>query len=321
MAVTGNRSLAMAERRGQSPWLRSWHRFLRRRVAVGALVVIILFYGAGIFAPWVAPYSYTEKDLDQALLGPSLAHPLGTDRIGRDLLSRVIWGIRTSVIVSIAAVSTGSIVLGIVLGAAAGYLGKKVDTLVMRIGEVFLAFPGLLLVILIAATTKPRVVEWVSQVERATGFQGLVKSGMVDYFVVFGALALFGWVGMARLVRGQILYLREAQFVEAAVVLGASPGRIIFRHLLPNAMAPVIVSVSMAMGSAVGSEVMLSWLGVGIQPPSASLGAMILENGSISVLRTNPNLLLSPVVVVGILIFAFNLLGDGLNDALNPRSR
>ena len=321
MALTEHPALELTERKGQSPWIRTWQRFLRHRVAVGALAVLILLYGVGICAPWVAPYSYTEKDLDRALQGPSLAHPLGTDRIGRDLLSRVIWGIRTSVIVSMAAVSTGSIALGIVLGATSGYLGKKADTIIMRTGEVFLAFPGLLLVILIAATTKPRVVEWMTQLERVTGIQGLVRSGAVDYFVVFGALALFSWVGMARLVRGQVLSLKGAQFVEAAVVLGASPWRIIFRHLLPNAIGPIIVSVSMAMGSAVGSEVMLSWLGVGIQPPSASLGAMILDEGHISVLRTNPNLLLSPVATVGILIFAFNLLGDGLNDALNPRGQ
>lgn len=255
---------------------------------------------------------------------PSFEHPLGTDRIGRDLLSRVIYGIRTTVIITLASVLTGSLLIGVFMGAAAGYFGRRIDTLIMRTGDIFLAFPGILLIILIAATVKPRVVEWTRGFEDWSGIDGIVRSGAVDYFVVFASLTLFSWVGMARLVRGQILWLKESQYVEAARAMGASNLRIIFRHLLPNAISPVIVSVSMGMGAVAGSEVVLSWFGIGIQPPNPSLGRMILENfgvSNLSILRDDPHLLLVPAATIAILIYAWNLLGDGLNDILNPRTR
>jgi ABC-type dipeptide/oligopeptide/nickel transport system permease subunit len=191
----------------------------------------------------------------------------------------------------------------------------------MRIGEIFLAFPDILLVILIAATLKPRVTAWISQVEQSTGIEGIVRLGFVDYLVVFGALAIVSWVGMARVVRGQVLSLKQSQYVRAARGLGASHLRIIFRHIFPNLLPPVIVMVSTGMGAIAGSEVMLSWLGLGVQPPVPSLGVMIFDNGNIGVLRTTPYLILIPVAVVAIIIFAFNLLGDALNDAFNPRGR
>lgn len=303
----------------RSPGREAWRRLLRKKVAMASLVFLVLLYLAGLFAPWVAPYDHLQQDLDNARQGPSLAHPLGTDRLGRDILSRIIWGARTAAIVSLAAVGTGSIVFGILLGGLAGYAGRWVDTLIMRLGDLFLAFPGLLLVIFIAATVKPRVNEWVRGFEAATGLKGLVASGIVDYFVVFGALSLFAWVGMARLVRGQVLSLKERTFVEAARAIGASPRHVILTHLLPNALSPILISITLSLGSVVTSEVVLSWLGVGIQPPNASWGVMIWENAG--QLRTYPHLLLVPSAVVGSVIFAFNLLGDGLNDALNPRTR
>ncbi len=296
-------------------------RLLRKKVAVACLLVIVLLYGSGALAPLVAPYGYRQQDLAHTLAPPSLAHPLGTDRLGRDLFSRIIYGLRTTVIVTVASLLTGSLVLGVAAGLVAGYRGGWVDAVLMRVGEVFLAFPSILLVILIAATAKPRVEGWVRSFEDASGIQGLVRLGLVDYVVVFGALALFSWVGMARLVRGQVLSLRTQEFVQAARALGASTPRILFLHLLPNALPPIIVAVSMGMGSIVGAEVVLSWLGIGVQPPNPSLGNMIFENGSVEVLRSNPHLLVAPVAVVALLIFAFNLLGDALNDALNPRGR
>ncbi len=307
--------------KGRSPWAQAWHRLLKKKVGMAALAIIILFYFSGLFAPWVARQSYTTQNIMEAKQAPSLAHPFGTDRLGRDYYSRVIWGIRTTVIVTIASILTGSLLLGLFLGGISGYFGGKIDAAVMRVGEIFLAFPGLLLTILIAATVKPRVVEMVRDFEDFSGIKGIVSSGFVDYLVIFGALAAFSWVGMARLIRGQILYLKESQFVDAARAIGASPWRIIFRHLLPNAISPVIVSVSMGMGSIAGSEVVLSWLGIGVQPPNPSLGALIWENGNISVLRTDPHLLLFPVLAVAIIIFTWNLLGDALNDVLNPRTR
>ncbi|MBI4186785.1 MAG: ABC transporter permease [Chloroflexi bacterium] len=307
--------------RGRSLWIYAGQRFMRNKKGMVCLAIILLLYGAGIFAPLVAPYGYDQQNLGQALKAPGWEHPFGTDRLGRDVFSRVIFGIRTTVIVTVAAMAAGGLVLGIAMGLISGYFGRFIDSVIMRVGEVFLAFPDILLVILIAATLKPRVTEWVRGLEGTVGIEGIVRSGFVDYMVVFGALAIVSWVGMARVVRGQVLSLKESQYVMAARALGASHWRIIFRHIFPNILPPIIVLVSVGMGSIAGSEVILSWLGLGVQPPVPSLGVMIWDNGDISILRTTPYLLLFPVGTVAIIIFAFNLLGDALNDALNPKIR
>ncbi|MFN3974034.1 MAG: ABC transporter permease [Dehalococcoidia bacterium] len=307
--------------RGESLWLRSFRRLLRKPKAVFALVIITVLYGSGLFAHLIAPYGYNQQDLTAVRQPPSVRHWLGTDGVGRDILSRLIFSLRTNLIITAASVFTGSLLLGITLGLLSGYLGGKVDSVIMRIGELFTAFPGILLVILLAATLKPRVLEMVRDFEDATGFRGLVRWGVVDYFVVFGALSAFSWIGMARLVRGQVLSLKEQAFVESARAAGASLWRILVVHILPNALPPVIVSVSMGLGAIAGAEVVLSWLGIGIQPPVPSLGNMIWEGQSISVLQKWPHMLLTPVVTVALLIFAWNLLGDALNDVLNPKAR
>ncbi|MCS7206856.1 MAG: ABC transporter permease [Dehalococcoidia bacterium] len=314
-------AVAVPTGRSESLWLRSMRRLLRKPKAVFALVVIAILYGSGLFAHWVAPYGYNQQDLTAVRQPPSARHWLGTDGVGRDILSRIIYALRTNLIITAAAVLTGSMLLGITLGLLSGYLGGKVDSVIMRIGELFTAFPGILLVILLAATLKPRVLEMVRDFEDATGIRGLVRWGIVDYFVVFGALAAFSWIGMARLVRGQVLYLKEQAFVESARAAGASLWRILLVHILPNALPPVIVSISMGLGAIAGAEVVLSWLGIGIQPPVPSLGNMIWEGQSISVLQRWPHMLLPPVITVALLIFAWNLLGDALNDVLNPKAR
>lgn len=272
------------------------------------------------------PYGFNEQNLQSTATkqGPSWAHPFGTDRLGRDMLTRIIYGLRTTVIITVASMITGGLVLGVGLGLISGYFGHWLDTLIMRVGEVFLAFPGLLLVILIAATVRPRVADWIRGwspgLENLTGID-IISLGIVDYLVVFGSLAAFSWVGMARLVRGQVLYIKQSQYVEAARAMGASNIRILLIHILPNVISPVVVVVSIGMGATAGSEIILSWLGIGIQPPTPSLGVMIFENGNISVLRTTPHLILFPVMTITVLIFAFNLLGDALSDVLNPRTR
>ena len=318
MAFEKERGIFRAEARGTSLWSQSLRRLLRKKVGVSCLAIIIVFYLAGILAPWVTPYEYTDYSLDpsEVTQGPSLSHPFGTDRAGRDMLTRVIYGLRTTVVITVAAMVTGGLFLGIGLGLVSGYFGKLADSVIMRVGDVFLAFPGILLVIIIVATVGEPIRNWVREIDPR-----LVRLGIADYLVVFGALAAFSWVGMARLVRGQVLSIKENQYVEAARAAGASTRRVLFVHILPNVLSPVIVIVSMGMGAAAGSEIVLSWLGVGIQPPTPSLGRMIFENGSVSVLRQDPHLLLAPVGAITILIFAFNLLGDALNDAFNPRAR
>lgn len=322
MTASANKPIGTNIRAKESNlWKQTFSRLMHKKVAVISIVIITILYFSGTFAFLLAPDGYNDTNLAEVKQAPSLDHWLGTDRAGRDILSRIMFGLRTTVIITVASIATGGLFLGIFMGAIAGYAGNRIDAIIMRIGEVFLAFPGLLMVILIAATLKPRALDLARSFEDATGIDGIVQSGAVDYFVIFGSLAAFGWVGMARLVRGQILSLKEKEFVEAARAAGASSKRILFIHVLPNALAPVIVSVSMGMGSIAGSEVVLSWLGVGIQPPVPSLGRMIYENGSIGVLRSDPILILPPVAVIALLIFAFNLLGDALNDVLNPKTR
>jgi ABC-type dipeptide/oligopeptide/nickel transport system permease subunit len=308
-----------------SPLGLAWRRLRRKRIAMIAIGFILLFYAAGITAPFLTStgiiQSYRAQDLEQALQGPSWSHPFGTDRLGRDQLSRVIWASQTTVIVTLATLFTGGLVLAVSLGLISGYVGGWVDTLIMRVGDTFASLPTILMLILINATLKPQVRELGYDVERITGISGIVSHGLADYFLVFGALSLFGWVGGARVIRSQILSLRETEFILAARSLGASTSRIMFRHLLPNVSNIIIVSMSLGLAGIAGSEIILTWFGVGIQPPQPSFGAMIFDASSVRTINVHPYLLFFPGLVVGILFFSFNLLGDALTDVFTPRAR
>ena len=306
--------------RSPSYWAISIRRLLRKKLGVACLTIILLMYGSGILAPLVTPYGFNDQDLSMTKQGPSISHPFGTDRLGRDIFTRIIYGLRTTVIITVVTLVTGSLLIGISLGLLAGYFGRFIDTLIMRVGEVSSAFPEIFLVLIIISTVKAPVTVWVRKIEEIVGFD-IVSLGVVDYLVLSLALAIFSWFGMARLVRGQVLQVRENQYVEAARGIGVPTSRILMRHVLPNVMGPVIVMVSAGLAGVAGSEVLLSFLGIGIQPPTPSLGLMIFENGSISVLRSNPHLLLFPVLTLSMLLFTFNLLGDAVNDAFNPRAR
>ena len=309
--------------RGRNYLTISLRRFLRNRVGVVCLAIILLMYGAGIFAPLVTPYGYNEQNTESIAnvkQPPSLAHPFGTDRLGRDILTRVIYGLRTTVILTVVTLTTGSLALGITLGLVAGYFGRMIETIIMRVGEICTAFPEIFLVLIIVITVRPPMVEWLRGVEDTLGVE-FVHLGIADYFALSLGLALFSWFGMARIVRGQVLQAREEQYVDAARAVGCGTPRLLFRHLLPNVSGPVIVLVSASLGAVAGAEVFISFLGIGIQPPVPSLGLMIYENGSFTVLRTNPHLLMFPVGTLAILLFTFSLLGDAVNDAFNPRAR
>ena len=300
---------------------RAWARLIRKKIGVACMVVLAIIYVGGIFAPLVAPYGYTDQDYRSIKKPPSWDHLAGTDLKGRDVLTRVLWGIQNTVIITLVVMGTGGIVIGVTLGLVSGYFRRKIDAVIMRVGELFSSFPDIFLMILIAATLRPRILEWVRWLEDNTVVDGIVKSGIVDYFAISIALVSFSWIGMARLVRGQVLALMQTQFVESAQAVGASTPRILFVHLLPNAISPVVVTVSMGMGALVGTEIILSFLGLGIQPPRPSLGTMLLEAGSLSALREVPWMLLAPGLVAWTLVLAWNLLGDALNDVLNPRTR
>jgi ABC-type dipeptide/oligopeptide/nickel transport system permease subunit len=277
------------------------------------VVIIILMYFTAIFAPLIAPYEYDQIDLLNVETYPSLQHLMGTDELGRDVFSRVVWAARSAAFVSITVTAFG-LTLGVFFGVLSGYLGGWVDTLIMRIGDVLFAFPGLLFVFFIAATIKPGLIAWV----KAVGLRDLALSGYVDYLVVIIALGLVGWPGLARLIRGQLFSLKKRDFVLAAQAIGVPTGRIMLRHLLPNAMPPVIVAVSGGMGGIILSEATLSFLGIGLQPPNPSWGAMLFQYYPYWRHERLWPLLFIPAAILVAIVLAFSFLGDGLNEALNP---
>ena len=322
-----NTDSVTSELRGsRSHWQQVWANFRRRRLAFISLVIVAIIYLLGIIAPLIQTHDYHETNIGKTQQGPDNENWLGTDRLGRDIYTRVVWGIQTTVIITATTLITGSLFLGVTMGLMAGYFRGWIDAVIMRIGEVISAFPDILLIILLAATLRPKIVELARAIEDSTNITGLVSSGVVDYLVIGVALLPLSWFGMMRLVRGQVLALRDAEYVEAARAIGTSTPRILFRHILPNVVSPVIVSVSFGIGAIALSEVVLSFFGLGVQPPRPSLGVMIGEvtargGASVSVLRDHPEQLLAPIIVVWLLIFCWNIVGDALNDVFNPRAR
>ena len=308
-----------------SEWGLAWRRLKKRRIAMLALGFIMLFYAAGISASFLDDlgvlYDYRASNLDAALEGPSWEHPFGTDRLGRDQLTRILWAARTTVIVTAATLLTGGLVIGVSLGLLSGYAGGWIDNVIMRVGDAFASLPGILMLILINATLKDRVRDLAADVESLTGIGGLVDSGAPDYFLVFGALSLFGWVGTARILRSQILSIREREYITAARSIGASTPRVMFRHLLPNVSNFIIVGLSASLATIAGSEIVLTWFGVGIQPPTPSFGTLIFDASSVRTVNVHAYLLIFPGAIVAGLLFAFNLLGDALTDVFTPKAR
>ncbi len=294
-------------------WGGAWYRLWRNRPAMISLFVVCLMYLTAIFAPWIAPYPYDKIDLNNVRAAPGYEHLLGTDQVGHDIFSRIVWAARSAAFVSVTVTGMG-LLLGVFFGVLAGYMGGWVDTLIMRLCDVLFAFPGLLFVFFIAATIQPRINLWV----RSIGLRDLARSGYADYLVVIIALGLVGWPGLARLIRGQLLSLREREYIMAAQAIGVPTWKIMLRHLLPNAMPPVIVSVSGGVGGIILSEATLSFLGIGLQPPNPSWGAMISEYRGYWRTELWP-LLFVPAAILVALIIAFNFLGDGLNEVLNPQ--
>lgn len=311
--------------KSQSHWGRALQRLVRNPKATIPITILLVLYICGIFAPILAPYNYSDQNLLETRQSPSLSHLLGTDWVGRDMLSRIMYGIRSNLILTAASLITSSLIIGIPLGLIAGYRGGRADSVINRIGELFAAFPDFLMVVLIAATVRPRAKELVRTFEDWSGWEGMIRSGIVDYLVIGFAMTAFNWVVMERWVRGQVLTLKGSEYVQAALATGASTWRLLIVHLLPNALPPIVVLMSMGMGALATTEILLSWLGIGIQPPVPSLGSLIGEvvrgGVNITIIRNHPHLLLGPGVVVVALIFSWNLLGDALNDALNPRTR
>ncbi|MDE0182105.1 MAG: ABC transporter permease [Caldilineaceae bacterium] len=303
----------------RSLWQDAMEQLFRNRLAIFGVLVALLLLFISIFGPWLAPYDYAEGNFMRIDEPPSRDHWLGTDGLGRDMFTRILYGARTAFLVGLI-VTIGTTVLGVVLGAAGAFLGGWVDFIVMRLADITMAFPDILLAAFISVVFREKVLELQIHMQEEYGWS-LSESNRVylDYLVIFGALTLVQWYGKARLVRGQILSLREKEFIEAERALGASNWTIILSHLVPNSLGPLIVSITVGFGGAMLSEASLSFLGVGIQPPGASWGAMINDN--LGQWRFKPHLVVMPGIVLAIVVLGFNFLGDGLNDALNPEQR
>ncbi|MBN1614502.1 MAG: ABC transporter permease [Deltaproteobacteria bacterium] len=271
-----------------------WKRFKKNKMALMGSVIVLSLFAVSFLASWLAPYDPSEINLQEVLMPPSTSHPLGTDQLGRDVLSRMIWGARISLKVGFAATGV-AIFIGTILGALAGYYGRWIDGLIMRFVDIMLCFPTFFLILAVIALLEPSI--W-------------------NIMIVIG---LTGWMGITRLVRADFISLKERDFVLAARVIGASNLRIIFVHILPNAMASVLVAATLGVAGAILTESALSFLGIGVQPPTPSWGNILTAG------KDNIDiawwLSLYPGLAILITVLGYNLLGEGIRDSMDPRLR
>ncbi len=279
---------------GQGFWGLAWQRFRRHRVALAGAVVVVVLILSALLAGVIAPYRFEDIDLTSRLRPPSWSHLLGTDTIGHDVFTRLLYAGRVSLLVGFSA-AVAAAAVGVVIGATAGFYGGALDNVLMRLTDISLALPDLPILIVLSK------------------YLGGSVTGVVL------VISLFAWRGVPRLVRGEVLKLRGQEFSEAARALGATDVRILFRHLVPNALAPVIVAATLIVGQAILTEAALSFLGIGIQPPVPSWGNM-LQNAQDFILSA-PGLAVYPGAMIFLTVLCFNFLGDGLRDALDPRLR
>lgn len=291
------RSAGKPKEESQSQWAIVWRQFKRNRLAVIGALLILFVYFVALLAPFLAPFDPDDQGhrVKERLLRPSADHPLGTDKFARDFFSRIIFGSRISLLIGFLAVGI-AVSIGTVYGAVAGYYGRKIDALMMRFVDMMLSFPTLILIITIIAI-------WRNQ----------------SIFLIICIIGVTSWMAVARLIRGEFLVLKELEFFHAARALGAGTSRLIFRHLLPNALTPIIIASTLRVGSTILLEASLSYLGLGVQPPTPSWGNMVMDaKGNIFSEWWLP---LSAGTAVVITVVGYNLLGDGLRDSLDPRLR
>ena len=306
------------EERPSSLWRDAWRRLRRNRLAVAGLGILMLLVLVAAFGPWLTPYDFLSQNLDARNLPPSLAHPFGTDDLGRDVMSRVIYGARTAFLVAVL-VTAVALAIGVVLGALAGFYGGRLDKGLMWVTDMTMSVPQLLLVVVINASLKQPITLWMEARYMDTMNPIYRNSVLIDFVLVFGSMALISWPAYARLVRAQVLSIRNRPYVTAARALGLTNRIILMRYVLPNATGPLVVAVSAGLGSAMVLESAFSFLGIGVNPPTPSWGNMISDG--LRVWTNYPHLLLAPAAVLAVVTVAFNFLGDGLNDALNPKGQ
>jgi len=291
----GAESMEKAALKGRSLWDDALRRLLRNKAAVAGMVVLAVLVVAAIVGPYLTPYAYDEINKNDVWLGPlQNGHLIGTDSLGRDLLARLLMGLRVSLAIGLVA-TVVSLIIGVAWGAVAGFVGGRLDEVMMRVVDVLYSLPFIFFVILLMVT---------------------FGSNIILIFVAIGAVE---WLTMSRIVRGQTLTLKHKEFVEAARAAGLGQGAIIFRHIVPNLLGPVVVYVTLTIPAVILAESFLSFLGLGVQPPMASLGTLI-ANGAQD-MELAPWLLIFPSLVMVVTLMSFNFIGDGLRDAIDPKDR
>lgn len=287
-----------------SLWQESYKRLKKNKAAVVSAYFILFVVGVALFAEVLAPYSFDGQNVERILLSPNATNWLGTDSLGRDIFSRLIFGSRISIAVGIFT-AVISLMMGTVYGAISGWFGGKIDSLMMRMVDILYSIPALVLLVLAKVT-----------IESLDTFKDPEARAL---FSIFGALSIYGWMGMARIVRGQVLQAKQMQYIEAARSLGISSPSIVLRHILPNILGPIIVTLTFQIPANVMFESFLSFIGLGLQPPYSSWG--VLANEGWRSLRTFPHLIISPGIAIFLTMLAFNLFGDGLRDAFDPKTK
>jgi oligopeptide transport system permease protein len=280
-------------------WSDAWQRFRRNRLAVLGLSIIVLLIVVAVISPLLVHFGLiidpVKQQVENIEVGPGqMGHPLGTDELGRDTFSRLMYGSRISLSIGIL-VQAIILPIGLGIGLAAGYFGGRIDNLLMRFTDIWYAFPDLIFVLVLVSVFGPSLLS------------------------IFGAIALVNWVNLARLVRGQVLSIKEKEFIEAARSSGSAPFKLIVKHLLPNSLGPIIVTLTFGIPSAIFLEAVLSFLGVGIQPPTPTWGQMVFDG--YEAIYANPTSVVFPALAIGFTLLAFTFVGDGLRDALDPRMR
>jgi len=280
--------------KGESLWQDAWRRLRNNRTAMAGFWITSFFAIVAVITPLIAPYSYEAQNLALEASPPSWQHLFGTDALGRDLLTRMMYGSRISLMVGVLATAV-SMIIGVIYGASAGYIGGRADAIMMRIVDILYSLPFIFFVIILMVYFGRNVIN------------------------LFIALGFVQWLTMSRIVRGQVISLKQKEFVEAARVLGAGTSRIIFRHMVPNVLGPVIVYVTLTVPAVMLEEAFISFLGLGVQAPNSSWGLLLVEG--VKHMELEPWLLLFPAIFLSLTLFALNYLGDGLRDALDPKYR
>ena len=299
-------------------WRDTWYTFKKNKFGVVGLCIVILSLVFGLFADVIAPYDYSEQNWESIRQKPTLDHIMGTDSLGRDLFSRVVMGMRTAVLVGVI-VTIIVALIGILVGAVAGLVGGKTDSVIVWIIDGLMNFPDIWLAAFVVVVSKPLLNEYTNYLYESFGYEIFTDTIIFDYLVVFFCLSMVWWAPMARVVRGQVFIIREKEFILSQRAAGSSTFWIITKHITPNVIGLVIVQMTTGIGRVMLAESALSFLGIGIQPPGASLGNLIYVG--MASWRLDPHLVFIPSITLSIIILGFILTGDALNDALNPKIR